>query len=64
MSIIPQGEDFKKAIKWLSEEQKYSPQRSLNELLQEAGLKFDLSPNEQDFLARHIKGSVKNNLVS
>jgi len=55
MSIMPEGSDFKNAIKWISDERKYNEERGFNELIQEAGMKFDLSPSDQDFLIRHIQ---------
>jgi len=52
MSIQPEGEALRKAVKWVSEEQKYNPETPLATLLREAGLKFDLSPKEAEFLFR------------
>jgi hypothetical protein len=58
MNIQPQGEDLRKAVKWVSEERMCDPKKNLNKLLQEAGLKFDLSPGDQEFLTRCIKEEV------
>ena len=55
MSIQPQGEHLRKAVKWISEERKYNPERSLKELIEAASLKFDLSPGDEDFLFRFEK---------
>lgn len=52
MSIQPEGEDLRKAVKWVSEEQKYNPETPLKALIREAGMKFDLSPKDADFLLR------------
>ncbi len=54
MSIQPEGEDLRKAVKWVSEERKFSPGKNLKQLVEEAGLKFDLSPKDQEFLARFV----------
>jgi hypothetical protein len=55
MSIEPQGEDLRKAVKWISEERRENPQADLNKLVQEACLKFDLSPMEAVYLEKLIK---------
>jgi hypothetical protein len=54
MSIQPVGEDLRKAVKWVSEERKYDPSRKLKEIVEEATLKFDLSPKGADYLARFV----------
>jgi len=56
MSIQPDGEEIRKAVKWVSEERKYNPDKTINTLVEEACLKFDLSPKEADFLARTLLG--------
>ena len=55
MSIQPQGEEIRKAIKWLSEERKFNPEKDINELVKEANIKFDLSPKDAEFLLRFVK---------
>jgi hypothetical protein len=52
MSIMPEGEDLRKAVKWISEMQKTDPGKSLGDLISEASLRFDLPPNDEDFLIR------------
>ncbi len=50
-TIMPEGENLRKAIKWISamrEEQKQPV--PLAKLVEEASLKFDLSPVDQEFL--------------
>ena len=54
MSIQPQGEDLRKAVKWVSEQQKYNPEQEVKAGVQEACIKFDLSPKDEDFLLRHL----------
>jgi hypothetical protein len=49
-NIMPEGENIKKAIKWISsnlEEKDYQP---LPILIEKAVFKFDLSPKDADFL--------------
>jgi hypothetical protein len=54
MTIQPKGEDLKKAVKWISEERKYNPEKEVKKLIEEACMKFDLSPVDADFLLRHL----------
>ena len=54
MSIQPTGEDLKKAVKWVSEERKFNPETPVQELVKTAGLKFDLSPKDAEFLFRFV----------
>ena len=55
MSIQPEGEDLRKAIKWISEMRQEEPDKSLTRLVEEAGAKFDLPPKDQEFLYRFIR---------
>jgi len=50
MGIQPTGEDLRKAVKWVSAEIKYNPGKELKAVIQEACVKFDLSPLDADFL--------------
>jgi len=54
MSIQPKGEDLRKAVKWVSEERKYNPEKEQKALIEEACVKFDLSPLDADFLLRKL----------
>lgn len=54
MSIQPQGEQLRNAIKWISE-QRQGGQTSDKKLIGEAALKFNLSPMEADYLQRFLK---------
>ena len=53
MSIQPNGEDLRRAVKWVSEQRKYHPEKEEKAIVQEACMKFDLSPKDADFLLRH-----------
>ena len=55
MSIQPDGEDLRKAVKWISETLKYEPGKSRAETIQEACLKFDLTPMDAEYLAHLLK---------
>lgn len=50
MSILPEGEQLRKAIKWVSDKRQDAPRAGLPGLVQEACLKFDLSPKDTDVL--------------
>jgi hypothetical protein len=59
MSIMPEGDDLRKAIKWISEERDNNPNLKLEKLINEAGIRFDLPPNDTDFLTRFVKDQEK-----
>ena len=59
MSIQPKGEDLRKAVKWVGEERKYNPAKDLKALIEEACMKFDLSPMDADFLLRTLREQEK-----
>lgn len=50
MSIIPEGEQLRKAIKWVSDARKEDPNAKLYKLIEEACMEFDLSPKDEEFL--------------
>ena len=54
MSIQPSGEDLRKAVKWVSEERQFNRGKELKVIVEEACMKFDLSPKDADFLLRHL----------
>ncbi len=51
MSILPEGEQLRRAIKWISDQRSENPKAMLPALIGEACLKFDLSPKDSDLLA-------------
>jgi len=53
-TVQPQGEDLRKAVKWISEERKYNPEAKLSKLIEEACLKFDLSPMDAEYLLNFL----------
>jgi len=50
MSILPEGEQLRKAVKWISDERLDNPGTALFTLIEKACLKFDLPPKDSDFL--------------
>jgi hypothetical protein len=59
MTIQPKGEDLRKAVKWVSQERKYNKEKKLKILIEEACLKFNLSPVDADFLLRSLREQEK-----
>jgi hypothetical protein len=54
MSILPEGEQLRRAVKWISDERIDNPGASLSALIGKACLKFDLPPKDAEFLAHFI----------
>ncbi|HNQ02139.1 MAG TPA: hypothetical protein PLQ15_09980 [Syntrophales bacterium] len=46
--IMPEGEEIRRAIKWISDN--LDSGKTKAKLIEEAALKFDLSPAQTDFL--------------
>ena len=53
--ILPSGEKMKKTLCWISEMLKSHPDKSRQQIISEAELRFDLSPKECDFIDRKIR---------
>ncbi|GFK95842.1 hypothetical protein NNJEOMEG_03713 [Fundidesulfovibrio magnetotacticus] len=58
-TVIPQSELMRNAVSWVSEALA-KPGASLAKLLGEAGMRFNLSPKEQEFLKDFFKDSQAN----
>lgn len=54
-NIQPQGENLRKAISWISEERIAKPDQSSVMLAEKAAIKFDLNPDDSEFLLRFVK---------
>jgi len=48
--IQPHGESLRRALRWLSERRQEEPAMARIKLIEEAALRFDLTPAEADFL--------------
>jgi len=48
--LLPDGEDIRRAVKWISGNLLENPDQRVQPLVQEAIFKFDLSPLEAEFL--------------
>ena len=55
-TIMPEGEDLRRAIKWISAYREDKPDAPLRKLVDEAVFKFDLSPLDAEFLTKFFLG--------
>lgn len=49
-TIMPESESLKRAVKWISEHLKEKSDQSVNTLINEAVLRFDLNPKQSQSL--------------
>ena len=54
-TVQPEGEDLRKAVKWISDERTYGVEKTLLKLIEDASLKFDLSPMDAEYLVNFFK---------
>jgi hypothetical protein len=54
-TIMPEGEDIQKAIKWISMNLEEKSDQPLHKLVEKAVFKFDLSPVDTEFLIGFFK---------
>jgi hypothetical protein len=47
---VPPGDHLRRAMHWLTDEQRARPEATLFDLVGEAGLRFDLSPAQEEWL--------------
>jgi hypothetical protein len=46
-NVMPEGENLRRAVRWISEQRQESTPASITDLIDEAGRRFDLSPMDQ-----------------
>lgn len=51
-TIMPEGNNLKKAIAWIDESRAEKTGKTLLQLIDEAGMRFNLTPKDSDFLVR------------
>jgi hypothetical protein len=56
-TIMPEGEDLKKAISWISARREEMSDQPLQRLIEQAVFQFDLSPLDQEFLTGFFRTS-------
>ena len=49
-TIQPKGERLRQAVKWISAERLEDEDKAIQKLIQEAALRFNLSPKDEEFL--------------
>lgn len=59
MSIQPEGEHIRKAVKWIAEERQYNPGKQTGELISDACVKFDLTPGDEECLVSLLTEQTK-----
>ena len=59
-TIIPEGEAIRKAVKWISDELQEDPNKSVKKLINNAVLRFDLSPKDAEFLTEFYRKDKTN----
>ena len=52
---LPEGEDLRRAVKWVSARLQEEPGRPMRHFIEEAVFKFDLSPKDAEFLTSFFK---------
>jgi len=58
-TIMPEGENIQKAIKWISSNLEDSGSQPVHMLIEKAVFKFDLSPKDTEFLMGFFKNHKK-----
>jgi hypothetical protein len=48
--LLPEGEELRRAVKWVSSHLQEDPGQPVQPLVREAIFKFDLSPRDAEFL--------------
>jgi hypothetical protein len=51
-TIMPEGENLRKAVKFVSEGIQHEPEKTVQALIEAACLRFNLSPKEESYLVR------------
>lgn len=62
MSILPQGEQLRRALTWIAQQTQDRPGTSLPRIIGDACLKFDLPPKDEEFLLHFYAGKELDNL--
>jgi len=57
-NMMPEGEDLRKATRWITEERAADPKKTVKELIDDACLKFDLSPLDAEFIERFVRDKL------
>lgn len=63
MTIVPEGEILRKAVRWVSDERRTHSGKKIEKLVEQACLKFDLPPRDADFLMRYLCEAPSNGSI-
>lgn len=55
MTIMPEGEALRKAVQWISARRLDEPAADRGKLVEQACLKFNLTPLEAEYLAKWVR---------
>jgi len=55
---LPEGEDLRRAVRWISASLQESSNQPVFRLVDQAIFKFDLSPKDAEFLLNFFKGGA------
>ncbi|MBS1107079.1 MAG: hypothetical protein H6Q91_2581 [Deltaproteobacteria bacterium] len=55
--LLPEGENARRAVRWISEQLREQPERPVMALLDQAMLRFDLSPAQCERLVEFYRGA-------
>jgi hypothetical protein len=58
-TVMPKGENLRNAIKWIDEARREAHPPTDRKLLDEACLRFNLTPLENEYLAKFIAGKIE-----
>ena len=56
--IMPAGDKMKKTLCWISEMIQTHPEKTRQQIISEAEIRFDLSPKECEFVDRNLRNDV------
>jgi hypothetical protein len=56
--ILPSGDKMKKTLCWISEMIQAHPEKTRQQIIIDAEIRFDLSPKECDFIDRNLRHDV------
>ncbi|MBW1864389.1 MAG: hypothetical protein JRI64_01845 [Deltaproteobacteria bacterium] len=61
-TIQPDGEMIRKAVKWISEERQTDQSKKHQQMIEEAAIRFNLSPMEVEYLNNFLKVDRKHHV--
>jgi hypothetical protein len=57
MTIMPHGENLRKAVQWICEQRQATPSKSMAKIIEEACLTFNLTPAEAQYLEHWVSSN-------